>query len=248
NQLFYTASPRSGAYERPGTRFRFGVWQERAGQPNFGRAICPRQLAVFPACMIETVRKATALSGRVDLPADKSIAHRTAILSALGDGTSEIIGYPAANDPQSTLHCLQGLGIEIEETDASILIHGKGLKGLKAPVHPLDCGNSGTTMRLLAGVLAGQAFESILVGDESLTRRPMGRIADPLALMGAHLALRDGRPPIRVAGRVPLRAIRYELPVPSAQVKSCILLAGLYADGETMIVERLPSRDHTERM
>src|SRR5690606_18536441 len=149
-----------------------GVWQERAGQPNLGRAICLGQLAVFPACMIETVRKATALSGRIDLPADKSIAHRTAILSALSDGTSELIAYPAANAPQPTLHCLQGLGIEIEETDASILVHGKGLKGLKAPINPLNCGNSGTTMRLLAGILAGQAFESILMGDESLTRRP----------------------------------------------------------------------------
>lgn len=198
--------------------------------------------------MIETVNRASVLAGDVTLPADKSIAHRTALLSALGDGTSEIIGYPDANDPQSTLTCLRGLGIEVEPGDRSILVHGKGQDGLQRPTRDLDCGNSGTTMRLLAGILAGQDFESVMVGDESLSRRPMGRIADPLTLMGGRLELRDGKPPIRVMGRVPLRAIRYELPVPSAQVKSCVLLAGLFADGETTVVERLPSRDHTERM
>ncbi|HEX7072330.1 MAG TPA: 3-phosphoshikimate 1-carboxyvinyltransferase, partial [Rhodothermales bacterium] len=198
--------------------------------------------------MSQIVSKARGLRGRVSLPADKSIAHRAAILSALADGTSEIIGYPTSNDPQSTLQCLRQLGVSIESEDGSTFVHGRGLYGLQAPVDPLDCGNSGTTMRLLAGVLAGQQFDSTMIGDESLSRRPMGRIADPLALMGADLVLTDGRPPVRVRGRYPLKTIRYVLPVASAQVKSCILLAGLYADGETSVVERLPSRDHTERM
>ena len=198
--------------------------------------------------MIETVSRAHSLVGKVTLPADKSIAHRAAILSALGDGTSEIIGYPTANDPQSTLHCVRALGIGVETEDGSTFVHGRGIDGLTASREALDCGNSGTTMRLLAGVLAGQEFDSVLVGDESLSRRPMGRIADPLTLMGAQLLLQDGRPPIRVRGRHPLKAIHYELPVASAQVKSCILLAGLFAEGETTVVERLPSRDHTERM
>ena len=198
--------------------------------------------------MNETLRKTLALAGRVTLPADKSIAHRAAILSALADGTSEIIGYPTSNDPQSTLHCLRLLGVNIEAEDDSTFVHGRGVEGLQAPTEPLDCGNSGTTMRLLAGILAGQPFDSVLTGDDSLSRRPMGRIADPLTLMGGHLGLQDGRPPIRIRGRSPLRPIRYELPMASAQVKSCILLAGIFAEGQTTVVERLPSRDHTERM
>lgn len=198
--------------------------------------------------MIETIRKALALAGRVTLPADKSIAHRTAILSALADGSCEIIGYPSSADPQSTLRCLGQLGIEVETEDGSTFVHGRGLEGLQAPSEPIDCGNSGTTIRLLAGVLAGQAFQSVLVGDASLTRRPMGRIAEPLTRMGAEIFLDEGHAPVRLHGRSPLNAVRYELPVASAQVKSCVLLAGLYADGETSVVERLPSRDHTERM
>lgn len=198
--------------------------------------------------MTEYIQKATSLRGRVTLPADKSIAHRAAILSALGDGTSELIGYPDAQDPQSTLTCLKALGVQIEPGDQSLLVHGRGIDGLQEPTAPLDCGNSGTTMRLLAGVLAGQPFDSVLVGDASLSRRPMGRIADPLAQMGADLEMTEGHAPIHVRGRHPLNAIRYELPMASAQVKSCVLLAGLYAEGTTTVVERLPSRDHTERM
>jgi 3-phosphoshikimate 1-carboxyvinyltransferase len=200
--------------------------------------------------MDQTVPQATSLRGTVSLPADKSIAHRSAILSALGTGTSRIRNFPNSADPQSTLDCVRALGIEAERADDGVLeVDGRGLHGLRPPTEPLDCGNSGTTMRLLSGVLAGQEFGSVLTGDESLRQRPMERIADPLEAMGAHIALRDGCAPIRI--RVPhggLDGIEYRLPVASAQVKSCVLLAGLYAEGETVVVEPTPSRDHTERM
>jgi 3-phosphoshikimate 1-carboxyvinyltransferase len=196
----------------------------------------------------QIVRPASRLEGSVHLPPDKSIAHRAALLAALGEGISRIRNYPASADPQSTLSCIRALGIVVEERDGELFVHGRGRRGFHAPSGPLDCGNSGTTMRLLAGILAGQEFESILVGDASLSRRPMARIAQPLALMGAEIAMTDGHAPITIRGNVQLRAIDYVLPVPSAQVKSCVLLAGLYADGETTVVEKEASRDHTERM
>ena len=199
--------------------------------------------------MKHVVRPATSLLGEVDLPPDKSIAHRSALLSALGDGPSQIVNYPSSADPQSTLSCLAQLGIHHEEDDDGMLIiHGKGLKGLSAPGEPLDCGNSGTTMRLLSGILAGQSFDSVLTGDASLSKRPMERIAGPLREMGASIELTDGHAPIRIKGNPALKGITYPLPIPSAQVKSCVLLAGLYAEGETTVVETSPSRDHTERM
>ncbi len=199
--------------------------------------------------MNQTVRRAARLSGTVRLPSDKSIAHRAAILSALAEGTSRIEGYPASADPQSTLSCLRQLGVRIEEeAGGTLAVEGRGLGGLKEPDAPLDCGNSGTTMRLLAGVLAGQPFDSILTGDASLRARPMERIAAPLREMGAEVTLKDGCAPIRLAGGRKLRGIEYELPVASAQVKSCVLLAGLFAEGETTVIEPVPSRDHTERM
>ena len=194
-----------------------------------------------------TVHPAAALAGSPVLPADKSIAHRTAILAALADGESEIVGYSDAADPQSTLACLRQLGVAMEARDDALFIHGVGLRGLTAPSEPLDCGNSGTTMRLLAGVLAGQPFDSELTGDASLSARPMGRIADPLREMGARIEMTDGHAPLRIAGG-PLSAITYRLPVASAQVKSAVLLAGLYADGTTTVVEPVATRDHTERM
>ncbi|NNF58022.1 MAG: 3-phosphoshikimate 1-carboxyvinyltransferase [Rhodothermaceae bacterium] len=194
-----------------------------------------------------TVEPAVALAGRVTLPPDKSIAHRAAILSALAEGETQIVGYPAAADPQSTLTVLRALGVEIEGRDDSLFVQGVGLRGFHAPEGPLDCGNSGTTMRLMAGVLAGQGFPSTLVGDASLSRRPMDRIAEPLRQMGAALTLTDGHAPVRIDGR-PLRGIEYRLPVASAQVKSCVLLAGLLAKGPTTVIETTPSRDHTERM
>ena len=197
----------------------------------------------------KTVRRAARLEGAVALPADKSIAHRAALFAALSDGPATVTNFPKAADPRSTLACLRQLGVEIEEEERGILtVEGVGLDGLKAPKNPLDCGNSGTTMRLMAGILAGQPFDSTLVGDASLSRRPMARIADPLRLMNAAIALEDGHAPIRITGGQMLQGIEYTLPVPSAQVKSCVLLAGLYAESETTVVEPIPSRDHTERM
>ena len=199
--------------------------------------------------MNQTIAQAARLEGAVALPADKSIAHRAALLAALGDGRSVITNYPTSADPRSTLACLRQLGIEIDEDEPGILaVQGAGLEGLRRPKAPLDCGNSGTTMRLLSGILAGQSFASTLIGDASLSRRPMGRIAGPLRRMNAVVNLEDGHAPIKIAGGQRLQGIDYPLPVPSAQVKSCVLLAGLYAEGETTVVETLPSRDHTERM
>ena len=194
-----------------------------------------------------TVEPSVAIAGRVALPADKSIAHRAAILAALADGESEIVGFPDAADPQSTLACLRKLGVDAEAREDSLFVRGRGLRGLRPPAGPLDCGNSGTTMRLLAGVLAGQSFSSTLIGDASLSRRPMDRIAEPLRRMGARVDLEGDHAPVRVDGGA-LRGVEYRLPVPSAQVKSAVLLAGLFADGATTVVETAPSRDHTERM
>ncbi len=197
--------------------------------------------------MNKTVSPTASLFGTVHLPPDKSIAHRAALLAALGDGTSYLVNYPEAADPQSTLSCLRALGIRIEEEDGLLEVEGRGIGGFDAPAAPLDCGNSGTTMRMLAGILAGQTFGSILVGDASLSVRPMNRVADPLRTMGARIELNDSHAPIGITGSR-LRGITYPLPVPSAQVKSCVLLAGLHARGETTVVETVPSRDHTERM
>ena len=182
------------------------------------------------------------------MPPDKSIAHRSALLSGIAQGTSQIVNYPKSADPQSTLSCLKQLGIEHEEEDGILYIHGKGLQGLQPSTEPLDCGNSGTTMRLISGILAGQDFDSTLIGDASLSKRPMARIANPLKEMGASIELTDGHAPIHIKGNPSLKGMTYELPVASAQVKSCVLLAGLFANGETTVVESKPSRDHTERM
>ena len=194
-----------------------------------------------------TVEPTVALAGRVALPPDKSISHRAAILAALAEGESEIVGFSNAADPRSTLACLGALGVEAREAEGSLFIRGVGPRGFRAPAGPLDCGNAGTTMRLLAGVLAGQPFTSVLTGDASLSRRPMDRIAEPLRRMGARVALADGHAPVRIEGGR-LRGIEYCLPVASAQVKSGVLLAGLLAEGTTTVVEPVPTRDHTERM
>ena len=195
------------------------------------------------------IRPSRGLVGTVSLPADKSVAHRAALFAALAEGTSQLVGFSEAEDPQSTLSCIRQLGIEIKEIEAGFEVHGKGLRGLSAPNTPIDCGNSGTTMRLLAGILAGQEFESVLIGDASLSARPMGRILDPLRGMGAQIEATSGQAPLRIqASDTGLRGIDYELPVASAQVKSCVLLAGLFAEGVTTVIENAPSRDHTERM
>ena len=177
------------------------------------------------------IRPAQALTGQAELPADKSIAHRSILFSAISEGTSRIVGFPDAADPQSSLACVRALGIQVDEDDGALIVHGEGLHGLRKPEGDLDCGNSGTTMRLLTGILAGQPFNTRLIGDASLSVRPMRRIMDPLRTMGADMSAEDGHAPLVISGRAsPLSAITYRLPVASAQVKSCVLLAGLYAD------------------
>ncbi len=192
------------------------------------------------------LQAANRLAGSIQFPGDKSISHRYAVLGAIAEGTSEIHFFSTSADCQSTLDCLKALGVKIERKDNVVTIEGAGLGGLREPAAPLDAGNSGSTMRMLAGVLAGQPFRSVLSGDASLSRRPMQRVADPLSLMGARINTAEGgRPPLEITGGQ-LKPIRYEMPVASAQVKSAILLAGLFAEGETQVVEKLPTRDHTE--
>ncbi len=183
----------------------------------------------------------------IRVPGDKSIAHRALILGALADGESVIDEVPAGQDVLSTESCLQDLGVGIDRTGNTRRVHGAGLKAWRTPAHPLDCRNSGTTMRLLTGVLAGSGVTATLTGDASLCRRPMARVVDPLRAMGARIELRNGTPPLRVEG-TPLSGGRHRLPVPSAQVKSALLLAGLSATGETVVEEPVETRDHTERL
>src|SRR4029453_13151404 len=196
--------------------------------------------------MIQSVRPATRLAGTVRLPGDKSISHRYALLAAIARGTSELRHFASSQDCRSTLDCLRGLGVSVFEQGETVTIEGRGLRGLIPPAAILDAGNSGTTIRLLSGILAGQPFEASITGDESLRRRPMGRILHPLRLMGASVECRDGElPPVKIHGGR-LKGVRYSLPVASAQVKSCILLAGLYADSLSQVEEKIPTRDHTE--
>ena len=194
------------------------------------------------------IRGARCLRGEVILPGDKSISHRAAMLGAIANGRTRIDNFASSEDCASTLACLSQLGVESEREGSSVVILGVGKKGLQAPEGQLDCGNSGTTMRLLAGILAGQDFDSILTGDDSLSLRPMRRIAEPLVAMGAQVGTTDGHAPLKISGGRSLRGIEHILSVASAQVKSCILLAGLYAGGETVVVEPVLTRDHTERM
>jgi 3-phosphoshikimate 1-carboxyvinyltransferase len=196
--------------------------------------------------MIYTAQAGAPLHGAIQCPGDKSISHRYAMLAAIAHGESELRNYAGSADCQSTLRCMQALGAEIRREGSSIFIAGSGIHGLRAPAEPLDAGNSGTTMRLLSGILAGQPFASVLCGDDSLSRRPMGRIIQPLSLMGAQIRAREGSlPPLHIKGGR-LRALRYSLPVASAQVKSCVLLAGLFADGITAVEEKVATRDHSE--
>ena len=189
------------------------------------------------------------LKGTVSVPGDKSISHRCIMFGSIANGTTEIHNFLKGADCLATIRCFQSMGINIEETDHTITVHGKGLHGLSAPLNILDVGNSGTTTRLLSGILAGQKFESKLSGDESLNSRPMKRIIEPLTMMGANISsiLRNGCAPLYIAPGN-LHGIHYDSPVSSAQVKSCILLAGLYAEGETSVTEPSLSRNHTELM
>jgi 3-phosphoshikimate 1-carboxyvinyltransferase len=190
------------------------------------------------------------LSGRIRVPGDKSISHRSVMLGSLAEGTTRVTGLLEGEDVLSTLAAFRAMGVLADGPDnGKLVIHGVGLHGLKAPKQALDMGNSGTAMRLMTGILAGQKFNSELVGDASLSKRPMKRVSDPLGTMGAAIATNEGgRPPLRIAGGQKLHGIDYKMPVASAQVKSCLLLAGLYAEGETSVTEPAPTRDHTERM
>jgi 3-phosphoshikimate 1-carboxyvinyltransferase len=194
----------------------------------------------------QIVRPARTISGSLEVPGDKSISHRYAMIAALAEGPSEITHFSAAADCRSTLDCFSRLGVKSEIQGDRVRIAGAGLEGLRKPRRTLDAGNSGTTMRMLAGILAGQDFRSVLDGDASLRRRPMRRIMDPLAKMGARIESRDGGfAPLKIDG-ARLSPIEYALPVPSAQVKSAVLLAGMFADGVTSVVEPVRTRDHTE--
>ncbi|WP_303635946.1 3-phosphoshikimate 1-carboxyvinyltransferase [Stenotrophomonas tuberculopleuritidis] len=195
-------------------------------------------------------RKGQPLQGSLTIPGDKSVSHRSVMFAALADGTSHIEGFLEGEDTRATARIFSQLGVRIETPSPSQrIVHGVGIDGLKAPDAPLDCGNAGTGMRLLAGLLAGQAFDCTLVGDESLSGRPMRRVTGPLSQMGAKIDTEsDGTPPLRVHGGQALHGIDFASPVASAQIKSAVLLAGLYAQGETSVLEPHPTRDYTERM
>ena len=196
--------------------------------------------------MQRTVSPATAISGTLVLPGDKSISHRYAMIAAIAAGPSRIRNYSTGADCHSTLACVRALGIDVEGSGTEYVVRGRGLEGLRAPSADLDAGNSGSTIRMLSGILAAQPFRTRIFGDESLSRRPMQRIMEPLSRMGARIQARDGKfPPLEIEGGT-LRPIHYDLPVPSAQVKTCVLLAGLFAEGRTTVGEPIRSRDHTE--
>jgi 3-phosphoshikimate 1-carboxyvinyltransferase len=195
------------------------------------------------------IRPGASVRGHIAVPGDKSISHRALLVGAIGEGETEVRGFGRSADTEATIGALRALRVAVHEDEVDLVrVEGAGMRGLRAPREAIDCGNSGTTLRLLAGILAGQEGRFELTGDESLRRRPVDRVAEPLTQMGARVEAAEGRPPLSIEGGE-LRGIRYELPVASAQVKSCVLLAGLYArGGATRVVERVPTRDHTERL
>ncbi len=196
--------------------------------------------------MEELLLPARPVSGTLTLPGDKSISHRYAMIGSIAEGSTRISNYATGADCASTLACLRALGVDVEQHGTEVLVRGRGLDGLRAPAGELDAGNSGSTIRMLSGILAAQRFATRIGGDESLSRRPMKRIIEPLERMGATIGAREGQfPPLEIRGAA-LRPIDYALPVASAQVKTCVLLAGLYAEGSTTVREPAPSRDHTE--
>lgn len=196
------------------------------------------------------VQPGGTLKGEARVPGDKSVSHRSIMLGSIAEGTTHVSGFLDGEDCLSTMKAFQAMGVVIEgPTNGHVTITGVGLHGLKAPATDLYLGNSGTSMRLLSGLLAGQTFDSVLTGDDSLSRRPMKRVTDPLRSMGARIDTTEkGTSPLKIHGGADLKGIHYEMPVASAQVKSCLLLAGLYAEGETSVREPAPTRDHTERM
>lgn len=196
------------------------------------------------------VQPGGVIKGRIRVPGDKSISHRSIMLGSIAEGVTQVTGFLEGEDSLATLKAFQAMGVDIQgPVDGNVTIQGVGLRGLKKPAIPLDMGNSGTAMRLMAGILAGQDFECELIGDASLNKRPMKRVTEPLALMGAKIDTAEGgMPPLKLKQGEPLKAIEYTLPMASAQVKSCVILAGLYAKGTTTVIEPAPTRDHTERM
>lgn len=200
--------------------------------------------------MTDFVVSPSDLSGAtLDVPGDKSVSHRALMFGAIAEGTTRVKGLLAGEDCLATLDAVRSMGVDVERPDdTTAIVHGEGMHGLKAPQGDLNLGNSGTGMRLFAGLLSAQSFDTVLTGDASLTRRPMGRVITPLTMMGAEIGSREGLPPLTISGGRSLAAINYQQPMASAQVKSAILLAGLYARGETFITEPAVTRDHTERM
>jgi len=195
------------------------------------------------------VQPSTVVDATVTVPGDKSVSHRALMLGGIAEGKSAISGFLAGEDCLATMAAMSAMGVDVQQSSPTdVVVNGVGLRGLVEPSQPLDLGNSGTAMRLMAGLLCGQSFSSVMIGDESLTSRPMRRVITPLTTMGADIESHDGCPPLRIQGGKMLRGIDYTLPVASAQVKSAILLAGLYADGITTVKEPAVTRDHTERM
>jgi 3-phosphoshikimate 1-carboxyvinyltransferase len=195
------------------------------------------------------VQPVAGVAGAIRVPGDKSVSHRALMLGGVADGVTEVRGFLQSEDCLATMRAMSALGVQVEQGNSGeVRVHGGGLRGLKPATHALDMGNSGTAMRLMTGLLAGQPFDSELIGDASLMKRPMERAARPLRQMGARIDTADGKPPVRIRGGASLTGIRYELPVASAQVKSAVLLAGLYASGPTTVIEPAVTRDHTERM
>ncbi len=195
------------------------------------------------------VEPSPAIAGRLRVPGDKSISHRAVMFGAIASGTTHVTGFLEGEDCLSTMKAVAQLGVSVHRPGpGEVRVEGVGLRGLRAPPNVLDMGNAGTAMRLFMGLMAAQPFDTELVGDSSLMRRPMERVAKPLRAMGARIETQDGRPPVRIHGGAALRGVHYDMPVASAQVKSAVLLAGLYAQGETTVVEPAVTRDHTERM
>jgi 3-phosphoshikimate 1-carboxyvinyltransferase len=203
-------------------------------------------MAAMPSVPVATITPARRVQGRLRVPGDKSISHRYALLAALSEGPSELRNYAPGADCASTLTCLKSLGVDVRTNGDTITLVGRGLRQFRSPSGPLDAGNSGTTMRMLAGILAAQPFASELIGDASLSRRPMRRVIEPLSRMGARIDATDGHAPLTVHGTT-LHSIAFEPQVPSAQVKTAVILAGLHADGTTSVTEPAQTRDHTER-
>jgi len=195
------------------------------------------------------VQPGGSLKGTIRVPGDKSISHRSIMLGSLAEGVTEVTGFLEGDDALATLACFRAMGVQIDgPKDGKVTVHGVGMHGLAASKEDVYLGNSGTSIRLLSGLLAGQNFESTLTGDKSLSGRPMKRVTDPLAQMGAVIENNEGKPPLKIKANNKLKGITYTLPMASAQVKSCILLAGMYAEGKTIVTEPAPTRDHTERM